>query len=139
MNTHADLLCADLLLPACRFTTRYGTALTILLVVVWPCLALPAKGFSKGYFTFWVILSIVWGLVATIAMIVWPVAENWGAITNTLSNLASGKRVTLDESPEFDGISQRPNDIDVSKKVGYENNAPPPLEVAPPTAPPAHV
>lgn len=33
--------------------------------VIWPLLTLPAGGtWSLGYFTFWIILSIVWGLVA---------------------------------------------------------------------------
>ena len=43
----------------CSWTYRWGTALTLLLVVLWPVLALPAKAFSKGYFTFWTIIAIV--------------------------------------------------------------------------------
>lgn len=40
--------------------------LTFVLVILWPCLALPAGVFSEGYFTFWVILSITWGIIATL-------------------------------------------------------------------------
>lgn len=57
----------------CRFVTVWGSALTLLLVVAWPALALPAKDFSKGYFTFWTIIAIVWGLLASIAMVFMPV------------------------------------------------------------------
>jgi hypothetical protein len=64
---------------------------------VWPCLALPAKDFSRGYFTFWVIIAMTWGLVATIAMIVWPIAENITPIMNTMKNLVTGNRVNLKE------------------------------------------
>lgn len=32
---------------------RWGLGLACLLFIVWPLLALPAKDFSKGYFTFW--------------------------------------------------------------------------------------
>jgi hypothetical protein len=34
-----------------RFTWLAGGLLTLLLLVVWPLLALPAKVFSQGYFT----------------------------------------------------------------------------------------
>lgn len=43
-----------------------GWGLSLLLVVVWPLLALPAGVFSKSYFTFWVILAIIWGYAATV-------------------------------------------------------------------------
>lgn len=62
-----------------RATKIIGTTaivLTIVLVVAWPVLAIPAKNFSKGYFTFWVILSFVWGLLATSAMVILPVWES---------------------------------------------------------------
>jgi hypothetical protein len=47
----------SLALRVCSWTLRWGSGLTILLVVLWPLLALPAKDFSKGYFTFWVRLQ----------------------------------------------------------------------------------
>jgi hypothetical protein len=49
---------------AYKWILKWGGGLAFVLIVAWPCLALPAKVFSKGYFTFWVILSIVWGLVS---------------------------------------------------------------------------
>lgn len=82
---------------ACRFTYRWGTALTILLVVIWPVLALPATVFSKGYFTFWTIIAIVWGILASAAMIFLPVAESSGAIVTTAKNIASGNRTQRHE------------------------------------------
>ena len=42
---------------------KYGGGVAILIILVWPCLSLPAGVFSKGYWTFWVIISIIWGLV----------------------------------------------------------------------------
>lgn len=32
---------------------------------------------SKGYFFFWVVLSFIWGLTATAAMVILPVAETF--------------------------------------------------------------
>lgn len=46
---------------AFKWILAWGGGLAVLLYVVWPLLALPAKVFSKGYFTFWVIISMVWG------------------------------------------------------------------------------
>jgi hypothetical protein len=43
-----------------------GWGLTFVLLVAWPLLALPAGVFSKSYYTFWVILSIIWGFAATV-------------------------------------------------------------------------
>ena len=36
----------------------WGGSLALVLVVVWPLLALPAGVFSEGYFTFWVRLHV---------------------------------------------------------------------------------
>ena len=43
-----------------------GWGMTGILLVLWPLLALPAGVFSKSYFTFWVILSVIWGFAATL-------------------------------------------------------------------------
>lgn len=59
--------------PRCRFVTVWGSGLTLVLVVLWPLLALPAKDFNEGYFTFWTIIAIVWGILASLAMIFMPV------------------------------------------------------------------
>ena len=49
---------------AYKWILKYGGGLAFILIIAWPCLALPAGVFSKGYFTFWVIISIIWGLVS---------------------------------------------------------------------------
>jgi hypothetical protein len=50
---------------ALRWTYITGGTLTLVLVVAWPLLALPAGVFSKGYFTMWIIIAIIWGLLAS--------------------------------------------------------------------------
>lgn len=70
---------------AMKMITAWGVGLALVLVVAWPLLALPAGVFSKGYFTFWVILSIIWGLMATIAMVLLPVWESRSSILAILS------------------------------------------------------
>jgi hypothetical protein len=78
----------------CRLTVRYGTLLTIVLVVVWPALALPVGVFSKGYFTFWTIIAIIWGMVASVAMVFWPILESKDALITTMMNVLHGERVS---------------------------------------------
>lgn len=70
---------------AMKMISAWGIGLALVLVVAWPLLALPAGVFSKGYFTFWVILSIVWGLMATGAMVLLPVWESRSAILGVIS------------------------------------------------------
>ena len=48
---------------AYKFVLRWGSVLAVVLIIVWPLLALAAGSFSRSYFYFWVILSIIWGLV----------------------------------------------------------------------------
>ena len=50
---------------AYKFVLRWGSVLAVVLIIVWPLLALAAGSFSRPYFYFWVIISIIWGLVST--------------------------------------------------------------------------
>ncbi|TVU10534.1 hypothetical protein EJB05_44071, partial [Eragrostis curvula] len=70
----------DRLLLARRWIVRWGVAFTVLIVVLWPALSLPAGRFSVGYFTLWAVLAIVWGTVASVVIIVMPLVESWGTI-----------------------------------------------------------
>ncbi|PRW20754.1 urea-proton symporter DUR3-like [Chlorella sorokiniana] len=66
---------------------RVGWGLSFTLIILWPLLALPAGVFSKGYFTFWVILAITWGLIATVvstALPLWEARESLWTITRNL-------------------------------------------------------
>lgn len=38
---------------AYKWILIWGGILSVVLFILWPCLALPAKVFSKSYFTFW--------------------------------------------------------------------------------------
>lgn len=74
-----------------------GWGLSVTLVVVWPLLALPAGVFSKSYFTFWVILSITWGLLATIVSTLLPLWEARASLATVISNLFSCRTPTREE------------------------------------------
>ncbi|KAK1864694.1 hypothetical protein I4F81_007238 [Pyropia yezoensis] len=79
---------------AMKMISAWGIGLALVLVVAWPLLALPAGVFSKGYFTFWVVLSIIWGIMATGAMVLLPV---WESRSSILGVITLGKIVPTPE------------------------------------------
>lgn len=87
-NAHIPFEDEENLERALRRIGTVGIVLTFVLVLVWPLLSLPFGVFSKGYFTFWVIISFVWGLLSCIIMIVLPVIESRH---NILTVLTGGK------------------------------------------------
>ncbi|CAI5528189.1 unnamed protein product [Closterium sp. Naga37s-1] len=55
----------------------WGSAFTIAIAILWPILSLPAGVFSLGYFTFWAVISIVWGFIGSAIIILLPLYESW--------------------------------------------------------------
>eukprot|EP00913_Durusdinium_trenchii_P019592 g18418.t1 len=54
---------------------KWGWGFTIIMVLFWPLLSLPAGVFTQDYFAFWVFISIAWSFVATFVIIVLPIHE----------------------------------------------------------------
>jgi len=59
-----------------RWITLWGSLFTVIMVVLWPLLSIPAGVFSEGYFEMWVYISIVWGVLATLVCIMLPIYES---------------------------------------------------------------
>ncbi|WCJ20612.1 Urea-proton symporter DUR3 [Euphorbia peplus] len=59
---------------------KWGIGFTVVIVVLWPLLTLPAGKFSKGYFTLWAVIAIAWGTIGSAAIIALPVIESWETI-----------------------------------------------------------
>mmetsp|Transcript_8216 Transcript_8216/g.11087 ORF Transcript_8216/g.11087 Transcript_8216/m.11087 type:complete len:684 (+) Transcript_8216:550-2601(+) len=70
-----------------KWIAKWGLGFTIIMVVVWPVLSIPAGVFSKGYFAMWVIISIVWGLVGTLVIVLLPLWESQEAILCVIRGL----------------------------------------------------
>mmetsp|Transcript_5409 Transcript_5409/g.7773 ORF Transcript_5409/g.7773 Transcript_5409/m.7773 type:complete len:121 (-) Transcript_5409:172-534(-) len=66
----------EMLDKAYKWITRRGYILSFLLIIVWPVLSVPAGIFSKSYFAFWVLISIVWGFGAACAITFIPIFES---------------------------------------------------------------
>ncbi len=66
-----------------------GGALTLVLVIAWPLLALPAGVFNKAYFTMWITIAIIWGVAASAVCIFAPIWESRGHIAKIFGHLMS--------------------------------------------------
>lgn len=59
-----------------QWIKRRGYFLTLLLIVVWPLLSVPAGVFTESYFAFWVLVAIAWGFGAAIVLTILPLSES---------------------------------------------------------------
>jgi hypothetical protein len=76
---------------ALSWTYKTGSVLTLILIILWPCLAIPAGHFTPSYWGWWVALAIAWGLLATAATIILPLWEARQVFINIMSSLLHGK------------------------------------------------
>lgn len=98
---------------AYRWITRRGYVLTFVLIIVWPVLSIPAKVFSEAYFSFWVLVSIIWGFGAAIVIAILPLLESSEELEMIMYNMV-GKYFL---SPPEDSFVEELNKDDVDKNV----------------------
>jgi len=72
---------------------KWGLGLTAVIVILWPVLSLPAREFSKGYFTLWSVIAIAWGTIGSAVIIALPLIESWDTITSVLSGMFTDDRL----------------------------------------------
>jgi Na+/proline symporter len=81
-----------MLAEAYKWIVTRGWILSILLVIVWPLLSIPAGKFTKDYFAFWVLISIAWGFGAAIVITVLPLMESSSELGEVINGvLGRGK------------------------------------------------
>lgn len=78
----ADEFRDEKLRKARTWIIKWGIGFTIVIVILWPVLTLPAKEFSLGYFTFWAVIAVAWGTVGSAVIIALPLIESWEMIQN---------------------------------------------------------
>jgi len=100
-----------------RWIIKWGVGFTVLIVIIWPIMALPAKVFSLGYFTFWAAIAIIWGTVGSAVIIILPLYESWETISfiimgmftsdilyERLDDISSRVRAIMTSMPESERI-----------------------------------
>ncbi|KAH7687208.1 Sodium/solute symporter protein [Dioscorea alata] len=81
------------LLKAKSWIVKWGLSFTAVIVILWPLLSLPAGNFSVGYFTFWVVIAIAWGTIASAVIIILPLAESWKSIQSVCIGMFTNDRL----------------------------------------------
>ena len=105
-----DLYDTEELEQAYRWIKKYGMGLTVVFVVLWPALSLPEGVFNKGYFSFWVFISVMWGFCAAAVIIVLPIYESWDDIMKVYVGF-------------MEGVPAAKNDIEVKKEAAKSTAA----------------
>merc|ERR1712045_1110746 len=83
---------------AYKWITIRGWVLTIVLVIIWPLLSIPAGVFTESYFAFRVLLSIAWGFGAAIVVTFLPIMESFDELTSITANMmGKGSPKEVDE------------------------------------------
>ncbi|GKU95943.1 hypothetical protein SLEP1_g9240 [Rubroshorea leprosula] len=72
---------------------KWGLGFTILIVILWPLLTLPAGQFNLGYFTFWAVISVAWGTIGSAVIIALPLVESWEIIKNVCLGMFTNDRL----------------------------------------------
>ncbi|KAG0028009.1 hypothetical protein BGZ82_008651 [Podila clonocystis] len=76
------------LAKAARFARWSSGILTVILIILWPLpMFFSNYVFSRGFYTGWVILSIVWAICSTIAVTIYPVWESRDAFAEIFKGL----------------------------------------------------
>ncbi|KAH6786652.1 urea-proton symporter DEGRADATION OF UREA 3 [Perilla frutescens var. hirtella] len=81
------------LIKAKRWIVKWGVGFTLVITVIWPILILPAGQFNKGYFTFWAVIAIAWGTVASAIIISLPLIESWETIRDVLLGMFTNDKL----------------------------------------------
>jgi len=83
---------------ASTWIKRWGVGFTLVIVVLWPVLSLPAGVFSEGYFSFWVWVSVIWAIVATFAIITLPLVESFREMAGAMKKGSPSKEGATEEN-----------------------------------------
>ncbi|KAI3978329.1 hypothetical protein MKX01_013127 [Papaver californicum] len=105
------------LLAAKAWIVKWGVVFTVVIVILWPLLSLPAGAFNLGYFTFWAVIAIIWGTVGSAVIIALPLIESWDTIKLILIGMLTNKKPMAVpdaeqlESPEKKKTKENTDDI----------------------------
>ena len=70
-----------------KWITRRGYVISLILIVIWPLMSVPAGKFTEAYFSFWVLVAIAWGFGAAIIITVLPLTESSEVINKVLGGI----------------------------------------------------
>lgn len=81
------------LIKAKAWIVKWGVGFTVVIVILWPLLSLPAGKYSLGYFTFWAVIAIAWGTIGSAVIIALPLIESWETIQSVCLGMFTNDRL----------------------------------------------
>jgi len=111
----------DELRRAYRWITRRGYVLTLVLIIIWPLLSVPAGVFSQAYFAFWVLVSICWGFGATIVITLLPLIESQDDIGQDLSGLWNYIRCKKGDAADYAEEEEPAKEVEADEEAPAKN------------------
>ncbi|KAJ9134972.1 hypothetical protein P3X46_032200 [Hevea brasiliensis] len=72
---------------------KWGVGFSVVIVILWPLLTLPAGEFSLGYFTFWAVIAIAWGTIGSAVIIALPLVESWETIQSVFLGMFTNDKL----------------------------------------------
>jgi len=100
----------DVLNEAAAWVKKWGWGFTIVMVIIWPILTIPAGVFTKDYFSFWVFVSLMWGFTATFFIITLPLYESSDAILNVLYAMVGKQYKSKKEAKSQEPLKEEPKE-----------------------------
>jgi len=81
---------------------KWGWGFTVIMVVIWPVLSIPAGVFSRDYWAMWVFISLAWAFVASFVIISLPLYEARDTFYGVLAAVV-GRKGALEAATEKAG------------------------------------
>ena len=101
-----------------------GYLLTFVLILLWPLCSVPAKIFTKSYFSFWVLLSIAWGFAAALTVAILPLYESADDIYRVIGGITGmggkGEEAVETSAVETDAAAVKAKELTSSDEVDEE-------------------
>jgi hypothetical protein len=101
-----------------------GYLLTFVLILLWPLCSVPAKIFTKSYFSFWVLLSIAWGFAAALTVAILPLYESADDIYRVIGGITGmggkGEEAVETSAVETDAAAMKAKELTSSDEVDEE-------------------
>ena len=112
-----------------KWIAKFGWGFTMLIVVIWPVLSTPAGVFTKDYFSFWVFIAIMWGLIASGVIIFLPLIESGEQILLVVDGLI-GTTFHTSLYPHGNFVKAAEAELKPMKDDSNKGPTPPPPEAA---------
>lgn len=76
---------AEYLDPAAKYVFKYGIGYSVFLIFIWPLAVIAWGVFDKANYTLWASVAYCWGYIGSLVIVVLPVYESWGSLSNVLT------------------------------------------------------